>query len=1389
MNNSGDNFSGNTTLTGGTLQLGDGTNTGLAGTGSLSVATTTTLILDEPGTSTAPTAIVNNLNGAGAVINDAGVAAGSGAVILSGNNNITGTITINGGQFQLGSSTLGNPAQITVASGGQFDFGIASGLVISSPLSIAGTGYTDSNGPTGALRFGASSNTWKGTISVAAGGASISGVNGSGTISGSILGGPVEFGTLVGASPVVITLTGSNSYTNTTIDTDATVIVGSGGTAGTLGTGTNDVVNGILAFNRSDTTSFAGTITGIGTLIVQGGGILNLTSNANVTIANVYISDNLGNTASNGTLNVQAGSTLNDAGVFSVGNVAGITGTVNQFGGAVNLTGTVGLQLLNSAYATPAAGYGSLFTPLIDFGAGTEMILGDGSVLDRAGSTGNGQAGDPFYSLFQSQTPTLGELPNGPDNFGAIFTGKILIPTTDSYTFTTRSDDGSVLFIDGQEMVNNNFNQGMTNRSGTIELTAGFHTILIGYYQGGGGLGLQASWAEGNGARAIIPSSVLYNDLASPGNYVSGGLQGAFYELTAASIANYNIPLTTFNDLLIGNAAGETSSYNLSGGTFNATSSDLIVGDNGNGSFNQSGGIANLQGFRLTNANVKGTLDLTGGTLNLAADGIYSGSAPSTPLAEFGGGTLQAVSTFSITVPTILTGSGQQNINTQGNTITLSGVVSGTGGIDKLGSGTLSLSNSNSYAGGTTINAGTIASASSSSLGTGTITESGGILQLAGAPSLTAYPNNVVVPAGDTGTTALVVSGSTATYFLGSLTIGNGGTFVVTAMPGSPPPASFGLTMGQVALAGTDTIDIINGTSLTGSLTLGGFNDFSTAATLNTGGSGTVVLNSAAISLVSTSEVDVTAGTLISGNASALGSAAAVVTNGTLRGFGSMGTLSDTGGIVAPSVGFGSTGIFNTGTASFSTSGTYTVTSNGTTAGSYSQINAAGVVNLGNATLTLVLGYTPNLGDSYTILTSTNPIQGAFAGLAQGSLIAVGNLTFQISYLNDAVTLTNVYETAVELGTSDNTAVYGEGLIFTADILSAQNAAAPGTITFMADGIVLATVPIGNGGSLGEATFFTSSLAVGNYTITAVYTPAAGSGFLGSTTTIDQSISQDPAIAALSSSENPSNYGDTVTFTVTVTPDAPGSGPPTGSVTFYDGSTALGTESLTAGLATYTTSNLAIGNHTISAIYNGDTNFTNDPNSSPLIQVVNGTSNAPTVANVLINNGQLQQSMVTSIQVTFSEPVDVSTAQMAFSLTRVGLPNNTPGDDATIGTITATPTTSGSTAAVFILTFSGVNTEAASLGDGNWTLNIDNTKVASDGVQMTAKYQQTNIKRLFGDYYGSGEVDSVDLGVFGTTFGYEYPSPAFIAAFDSDGNGIIDSIDLDRLGINYGLTI
>src|SRR6202042_1289448 len=97
--------------------------------------------------------------------------------------------------------------------------------------------------------------------------------------------------------------------------------------------------------------------------------------------------------------------------------------------------------------------------------------------------------------------------------------------------------------------------------------------------------------------------------------------------------------------------------------------------------------------------------------------------------------------------------------------------------------------------------------------------------------------------------------------------------------------------------------------------------------------------------------------------------------------------------------------------------------------------------------------------------------------------------------------------------------------------------------------------------------------------------------FAASTSTaLTQTVSQDGTTSVVISSVNPSASGQPVVFTAVEIPIAPGTGTPTGTVMFKDGTTTLATEPLSGGTATYLDTTLTNGLHSITAVYSGDTN-------------------------------------------------------------------------------------------------------------------------------------------------------------------------------------------------------
>lgn len=95
------------------------------------------------------------------------------------------------------------------------------------------------------------------------------------------------------------------------------------------------------------------------------------------------------------------------------------------------------------------------------------------------------------------------------DGFGLRFTGNIVIPKAGKYTFYTASDDGSRLYLGDKQIVNNDGKHGMVEKSGSVNLTAGSHPIVVTYFDNGGGDGLQVQWAGPGIRKQSIPAKNL----------------------------------------------------------------------------------------------------------------------------------------------------------------------------------------------------------------------------------------------------------------------------------------------------------------------------------------------------------------------------------------------------------------------------------------------------------------------------------------------------------------------------------------------------------------------------------------------------------------------------------------------------------------------------------------------------------------------------------------------------------------------------------------------------------------------------------------------------------------------------------------------------------------
>jgi alpha-L-fucosidase len=126
--------------------------------------------------------------------------------------------------------------------------------------------------------------------------------------------------------------------------------------------------------------------------------------------------------------------------------------------------------------------------------------------------------GKPSLSVVMAEQPTKeGIVPvislqpkQRDDKFVLQFDGYLKINKAGVYTLFTESDDGSKLFIDGKEVVNNDGDHGSQEKAGKVALRKGFHRISVQYYDAGGGNELKVSIQPVNGEKQLIAANQLF---------------------------------------------------------------------------------------------------------------------------------------------------------------------------------------------------------------------------------------------------------------------------------------------------------------------------------------------------------------------------------------------------------------------------------------------------------------------------------------------------------------------------------------------------------------------------------------------------------------------------------------------------------------------------------------------------------------------------------------------------------------------------------------------------------------------------------------------------------------------------------------------------------------
>ena len=429
----GDNtYTGATTISSGTLSLGNGGTTGsVAG----NIVDNAALVFNRSNALT----YAGLISGTGTVTKS-----GAGTLTLTGDNTYTGATTIGAGTLSLGSGGTTGSVAGNIVDNAALVFNRSNALTYAG--SISGTGTVTKNG-TGTLTL-TGDNTYTGTTTISAGTLSL----GNGGTTGSVAGNIVDnaalvfnrsdaltyagmisgTGTVTKSGTGTLTLTGANTYTGTTTISAGTLSIGNGGTTGSVAG--NIVDNAALVFNRSDALTYAGLISGTGTLTQAGTGTLTLTGD-----------------------NTYTGATTISAGTLSLGN-GGTTGSV-----AGDIVDNAAL-VFNRSNALTYAGLISGTGTVTKSGAGTLTLTGDntytGATTISAGTLSLGNGG------------TTGSVAgNIVDNAALVFnrSNALTYAGLISGTGTVTKNGAGTLTLTGD----NTYTGGTTISAGTLSLGSG----------------------------------------------------------------------------------------------------------------------------------------------------------------------------------------------------------------------------------------------------------------------------------------------------------------------------------------------------------------------------------------------------------------------------------------------------------------------------------------------------------------------------------------------------------------------------------------------------------------------------------------------------------------------------------------------------------------------------------------------------------------------------------------------------------------------------------------------------------------------------------------------------------------------------------------------------
>ncbi len=428
-------YSGGTTISGGTLQIGNGGTTGAFGSGD--VLNNGTLAFNRSDDVT----VANEISGSGRLRQN-----GTGTLIITANNTYSGGTTISAGTVRIDDGgALGSGA---VTDHGTLAFNRSDTFTFAN--AISGTGMVAQIGSgttvlTGNNTYSGSTLITAGTLQVGNGGTS--GTLGTGAVSNDAHLAFNQTDTLVVANTITgsgslsqlgtgtVTLTGSNSYAGTTTISAGTLRVGDGGTTGTLGAG--DVFNnGTLVFNRSDSLTVSNLITGSGQVRKLGGGTMTWVADNDYTGPTIISSGTLqvgdgGTTGTLGTGDVTNNATLvfNRSDTLTMANTIAGSGTLSQNGtGTLVLTGT-------NTYS------------------GRTLILAGALQVGNGGTAGNLGSGivsnDAALIFNRSDAVTLSNQVTGVGSLTQAGSGTLILVANHTYSGSTEITAGTLQVGDG----------------------------------------------------------------------------------------------------------------------------------------------------------------------------------------------------------------------------------------------------------------------------------------------------------------------------------------------------------------------------------------------------------------------------------------------------------------------------------------------------------------------------------------------------------------------------------------------------------------------------------------------------------------------------------------------------------------------------------------------------------------------------------------------------------------------------------------------------------------------------------------------------------------------------------------------------------------------------